>query len=103
MAKKKKPAKQTEEFKEGDADRLALQTNFYQLFAYVFAAAGIIVFTILYYNYFEGQLIESLKNPKTPVILMVPFLPAAILAIIAERMRQKARRARTYEDQKKQQ
>lgn len=60
-----------------------------RVFAVVTAFVGLIVFTVLYFKVIEGRLHEALSEPRTIAIVLMPFLPAVVISIIAERARAK--------------
>ena len=62
-----------------------IKAKFYRGVSYVFVVLGLIVFMILYVANVEGRLMEALKNPFTIGMFIIPFLPAAVLSIIADR------------------
>ena len=65
---------------------LLIKTRLYRFFALAFAFTGLLVFLYLYFKNVEGHLLEALRNPLFVFILLVPFMPAAILAWKAERI-----------------
>lgn len=58
-------------------------------FAVVTAFVGLIIFSVLYFRLIEGRLQEALSEPRTIAIILMPFLPAVVISIIAERARAK--------------
>lgn len=67
------------------ARALLIKSKVYRLFALVFALVGITVFIVLYLKNIEGQFFDSLRSPMTIVILVFPFLPAAVLSWLANK------------------
>lgn len=55
----------------------------------VFVALGLVVFMLLYIANVEGRLMEALKNPFTIGMFIIPFLPAAVLSVLADRNEKK--------------
>lgn len=66
-----------------EARELLIKTRVYRFFALTFAALGLIIFMFLYFRHLDGRLLEALTEVKTVVIILVPFLPAAVLAGLA--------------------
>lgn len=56
-----------------------------RVFALVAAVVGLVIFAVLYFQLIEGRLQEALANPRTIGVVILPFLPAVVLSIIAER------------------
>lgn len=66
-----------------------IKAKFYRVVSMIFVALGLVVFMILYVNTVEGRVMEALKNPMTLGMFIVPFLPAAVLSIIADKNEKK--------------
>ena len=66
-----------------------LKAKFYRVASMVFVVLGLIVFMILYVANVEGRLLEALKNPFTIGMFIIPFLPAAVLSILADKNEKK--------------
>ena len=66
-----------------------IKAKFYRAVSMVFVVLGLIIFMILYVANVEGHLIEALKNPFTLGMFIIPFLPAAVLSIIADKNEKK--------------
>ena len=66
-----------------------IKAKIYRVASMVFVALGLVVFMILYVNTIEGRVMEALKSPMTLGIFIVPFLPAAILSLIADKNEKK--------------
>lgn len=71
--------------KKLQARALLIKSRVYRFFALVFALVGIAVFIVLYLKNIEGQFFQSLQSPMTIIILLFPFLPAAVLSWLAHR------------------
>lgn len=63
-----------------------LKARLLRLFAFVFAFVGVILFVVLYFQNIEGSFWSALTNPFVVTILVVPFLPAAVLSFMASRL-----------------
>ncbi|MCB1563055.1 MAG: hypothetical protein KDJ75_05710 [Alphaproteobacteria bacterium] len=62
------------------------------MLALVFAAAGLILFSILYNRQYEdGGLMEALRNPLFVVTLVFPFVPSIVLLWWSRRLDKKFR------------
>ncbi|MBU0800251.1 MAG: hypothetical protein KKA05_04535 [Alphaproteobacteria bacterium] len=72
-----------------EARALLLRSRLYRMFALVSAFVGLIIFIILYMQTIEGRLEDALREPQTIAIIIVPFLPAVVLSIMAERAQKK--------------
>jgi len=68
------------------ARRLVLKARLFRFLAAVFAVTGLLIFIILYMQNIEGTFLSALTNPFIVVILLVPFLPAAVLSLLAARL-----------------
>lgn len=66
-----------------------IKAKLYRAISMVFVILGLVVFMILYVANVEGRLMEALKNPFTLGMFVIPFLPAAVLSIIADRNEKK--------------
>lgn len=62
--------------------------------AVVFAIAGLVVFLILYARNVDGNFFSALTDPFIVAIILVPFLPAAVLSWLARRLERKVARNR---------
>ena len=68
---------------------MLIRSRVLRVFAVVTAVVGLIVFAVLYFRLIEGRLEEALADPRTIVIVLMPFLPAVVISILAERARAK--------------
>ena len=66
-----------------------LKSKFYKGAALVFVVLGLVIFMILYVANIEGHMMEALKNPFTIFIVVVPFMPAAVLSLLADKNEKK--------------
>jgi hypothetical protein len=71
------------------ARKIIIRARVYRLFAILFAGAGVIIFVILYLQQMEGDIVNALKDRAFLTILLLPFLPAFILSLIAKRLESK--------------
>lgn len=68
---------------------MLIRSRVLRVFAFITAFVGLIIFTVLYFKVIEGRLQEALSDPRTIAIVLMPFLPAVVISIIAERARAK--------------
>ena len=68
------------------ARELVLKARLFRFFSFVFACAGVIVFVALYFQNIQGSFLSALTNPFVITIILVPFLPAAVLSFKASRL-----------------
>ena len=66
-----------------------LRSRIYRFVALVCLLVGLGIFLALYFRYVEGDIVAALKKPATILILLIPFLPAAIIAHLAARSEKK--------------
>ncbi len=66
-----------------------IKSKFYRAVSLVFVVLGLVVFMIIYVSTVEGRIMEALKNPFTIGMFIIPFLPAAVLSIMADRNEKK--------------
>lgn len=62
-----------------------MRAKVYRVVSLLFVTIGIGVFCVLYVKNVEGRLMEALKDPYTVFYFLVPFVPAAVLSILADR------------------
>jgi hypothetical protein len=72
-----------------EARELLIKTRVYRFFALAFALMGTVIFIFLYFKHLDGRLLEALTDLKTVVMIIVPFLPAAVLAALAAKTENK--------------
>ena len=68
-----------------EAKELLIKARLYRMIAVIFAVVGFVVFMILYFKNIEGNILEALSKPSMVVIILVPFLPAAVLSWLSVR------------------
>ncbi len=66
-----------------------MKARVYRVFAMVFVIVGLLVFIQLYLTKVEGRLAEAIRDPFMVTIFLVPFLPAAVLSLLATRLERK--------------
>ena len=61
------------------ARELLLKTRLYRFIALCFLIMGVALFIVLYLRFIEGDILAALRQPSLIFILLLPFLPAAVL------------------------
>ena len=80
------------------ARSLLIKSRLYRFFALTFALMGVVVFMYLYLVHVEGQLFEALRDPFIIVIIVMPFLPAIVLSLMAQKLERKFKKLGKPED-----
>lgn len=62
---------------------LIVKARLYRLTSLIFAVMGLVVFAIMYFQNTQGDFIGAMRDPFFIVIIVFPFLPAAILSWMA--------------------
>ena len=62
-----------------------MKAKLYRLLALLFASLGLVIFIVLYFRNIESQGWEVFRSPKLIIMVLVPFLPAAVLIRISEK------------------
>lgn len=75
--------------KKEDLREILIKAKFYRTFALIFITLGIFIFCFLYISNIEGRLFDALSDPFTISVFLVPFIPAAFLSWMADRLEQK--------------
>ena len=65
---------------EKEFQQLKVKAGTYRILMGVFAVVGLIVFLILYVKNIEGNIVESLRNPSTIFMIIIPFIPAIVFS-----------------------
>ncbi len=68
---------------------LLVKARMYRLVSLIFAVMGLVVFAIMYFQNMQGDFIGAMRDPFFIVIVVFPFLPAAILSWMAARAEKK--------------
>lgn len=69
--------------------KLKIKAVSYRLAAAALAVMGLIIFSMLYYTLTNGDATVIFHNPVNLILLIFPFIPAAILSMIATRTQKK--------------
>lgn len=68
---------------------MLIKAKFYRAASVIFALCGIGVFVFLMSRFVDGDIYVVLKDPTIIIILLIPFLPAAVLSWLAVRSEKK--------------
>lgn len=68
---------------------LVINAKVLQFCADIFAVLGIGLFAYLFYDNFNGNPLAAFKDPIFIVTILIPFVPAAVLAALAARKRKR--------------
>lgn len=68
---------------------ILIKSKLYKFSAAVFAIFGVFLFVILYIQQVEGDLLRLFSDVRMISIFLVPFLPAAVLSILSQRLERK--------------
>ena len=78
---------------------LLIKSRLYRYFALAFALLGVVIFIFLYFRHIEGNLLQALQSPSIIPIIVLPFLPAFVLSLLAQRLeRQFAKLGKSAEE-----
>ncbi len=67
------------------ARELLIKAKVYRILAGIFAVVGVLIFLMLYFNYYGDDVAASIKDPMLIFLLLFPFLPAVILSLKAKK------------------
>ncbi|MCB1557919.1 MAG: hypothetical protein KDJ50_03225 [Alphaproteobacteria bacterium] len=76
---------------ETDPKVFYVKAKVYRFTSLLFVTIGIFVFCVLYVKNIDGRLMEALREPYTIFYFLVPFVPGAVLTIMADRAEKKYR------------
>lgn len=80
-----KPDDKAGEKRKLEARELLIRARLYRLFAYIFGATGVGLFAYFYHTHKSDSVVETLANPVIIIFMVVPFLPALMLALKARK------------------
>lgn len=72
---------------------LLIKAKVLQICADLFAVLGVFLFAYIYFNNYSENALAAIKDPFFIVTILIPFLPAAVLAFQASRLRRQIRDA----------
>lgn len=70
---------------------LLITSKVLQMCADLFAVFGIALFAYIYFKHFRADPMTALQNPEFVAVLLIPFVPAAVMAWLASKKRKKIR------------
>lgn len=70
---------------------LLIASKVLQFCADIFAVFGIILFAYIYFTHFASNPMMAIRDPFFVVTVLFPFIPAAVLALMASRKRKQIR------------
>ncbi len=71
--------------------KLLIAAKVYQIFADVLAVFGIVLFAYIYLAHYKDNAFAALRDPFFVVTILIPFIPAAVMAYLASNKRRKIR------------
>ena len=71
--------------------KLLIAAKVFQIFADILAVFGIFLFAYIYFNHFKDNPFAALRDPFFVVTILIPFIPAAVMAFLASNKRRKIR------------
>ena len=74
-----------------EARVLLISAKVMQFCADIFAVFGIILFAYIYFTHWSSNPMAAIRDPFLIVTILFPFMPAAVMAFLAARKRQKVR------------
>ncbi len=80
------------------ARSLLMKARLYRMFALFFALMGVVIFISLFLSHVDGNFIKALRDPTTIAVILVPFLPAVILSLMAQRTEKQFASLKPHED-----
>lgn len=78
-----------------------IKSKLYRFMSLLFVTLGIFIFCALYIQNVEGRLVEALKDPMTVFIFLLPFIPAAVLTMLADSAEKKFKKMMKKDKPKK--
>lgn len=72
-----------------DPRQYLIKSKVYRTASLLFVTLGIFIFCILFVKNVSGRVTEAMREPATILIFLIPFLPAAVLTLLADRFEKK--------------
>lgn len=72
-----------------DPRQYLIKAKVYRVASLLFLTIGVFVFGILFVQNVSGRISEAMREPATVLIFIIPFLPAAVLTLMADRFEKK--------------
>lgn len=73
------------------ARQLLMTAKVFQFCADIFAVFGLFLFAYIYFSHWKDNPLTALRDPFFIVTMLIPFMPAALLAFVASRKRKQVR------------
>ena len=73
-----------------DPKVLLVTAKILQLCADIFAVFGLFLVAFIYFTHFKGHVMEALRDPSSVALVLISFLPAAVMAWQASEKRKQA-------------
>lgn len=73
------------------ARELLIAAKIFQMCADIFALFGIFLFAYIYFTNFRDNPFGALQSPYFIVTVLIPFIPAAVMAYVASKKRKQLR------------
>ena len=70
---------------------MLIKAKVLQIFADIFAVFGIFLFIYIYLTQYQNNPSKAIHDPFFIITILIPFIPAAVLAFVASRKRSKIR------------
>lgn len=70
---------------------MLIKAKVLQMCADIFAVFGIFLFIYIYLSEYQDNATKALRDPTFIFTILIPFMPAALLAYVASRERKKIR------------
>lgn len=67
------------------ARKLLMKAKLYRASALFFAITGILLFIQMFVTKIQGHFLDAMRDPFTILIILIPFLPAIVLSIMAQK------------------
>lgn len=76
---------------QDDLRMMLIKAKMLQMCADIFAVLGMFLFIYIYLSEYQNNVDKAMRDPTFILTILMPFLPAALLAFIASRKRKKIR------------
>lgn len=67
------------------ARSLLMKSRLYRGFALFFTLMGVVLFINMYLTHIDGHFLEAMRSPSMIVMVVIPFLPAIVLSLMAQK------------------
>ena len=75
--------------KKAQARELLIRSKVYRMLAVMFLVVGIILIAVIYVKVSGGDAAKALQNPVIIIGIVVTFLPASVLSLLASKAEKK--------------